>query len=124
MKNIDKTGCKEISVNHFDVLKKDIVIGDDRALKEITVFLIVFGKHLYKRLENEIGNKNENQILIQSWDIACEIGGAFSEKLKAFGYVGFDANYLTWNHLASKYQENRLKSYISMVDSLLVTYGV
>ncbi len=115
---------KEITPSHFEALKRDFAVNDDRALKELTAFLIVFGEPLCKRLQNETGNETENELLTQSWSIANEIGGAFSEKLKAFKCPGFKANFFTWNQLAGKYSENNLRSYTGMVDSLLVAYGV
>jgi acyl-CoA-binding protein len=62
--------------------------------------------------------------LAKCWKVACEIGGVFSEKLKAFGGGGFETNYLSWDHLVSKYKEKTLRSYINLVDSLLIAYGV
>ncbi|ODS30543.1 MAG: hypothetical protein SCARUB_04346 [Candidatus Scalindua rubra] len=113
----------KISPEHMKVLKDDLDSKDDRALKEIVAFLIVFGEPLYKSLEKEYKSQNTD-ILLQCWKVACEIGGAFSEKLKAFGCGGFQSNCLTWNHLIFKYKEGRVRSYINLVDSLLVAYGI
>ena len=113
----------KISPEHMKILKDDLDSKDDRALKEIVAFLIVFGKPLYECLEKEYKNQNLD-VLLQSWNIACEIGGAFSEKLKAFGCEGFQPNCLTWNNLIFKYKEGVVKSYMNLVDSLLVAYGI
>lgn len=56
--------------------------------------------------------------------MACDIGGAFREKLKAFGCGGFQPNCLTWNNLIFKYKKGRVRSYMNLVDSLLVAYGI
>ena len=54
-----------------------------------------------RSLEKEYKGQNPD-VLLQCWNIACDIGGAFSEKLKAFGCGGFQSNCLTWNHLIFK----------------------
>ncbi len=113
----------KISPEHMKVLKDDLDSKDDRALKEIVAFLIVFGKPLYECLEKEYKNQNPD-VLLQCWYIACDIGGAFSEKLKAFGCGGFQSNCLTWNNLIFKYKEGIVRSYMNLVDSLLVAYGI
>ena len=104
-------------------LKNDLNSKDDRTFKEIIAFLIVFGEPLRESLEKGIKSQNV-AILAQCWKVACEIGGVFSEKLKAFGGGGFETNYLSWDHLVSKYKEKTLRSYINLVDSLLIAYGV
>jgi len=113
----------KISPEHIEVLKDDLDSKDDRAQKEIVAFLIVFGEPLYKSLEKEYKSQNTD-ILLQCWKVACEIGGAFSEKLKAFGCEGFQPNCLTWNNLIFKYKEGRVRSYMNLVDSLLFAYGI
>ena len=104
-------------------LKNDLNSKDDRTFKEIIAFLIVFGEPLRESLEKRIKSQSK-EILVQCWKVACEIGGVFSEKLKAFGGGGFETNYLSWDHLVSKYKEKTLRSYINLVDSLLIAYGV
>lgn len=113
----------KISSEHMKVLKDNLKSKDDRAFKEIVAFLIVFGEPLCKSLEKEIRGQGKD-FLTQCWNVAYEIGGAFSEKLNAFGCGGFETNSLTWNHLASKHHERTLKSYLNLVDSLLVAYGI
>jgi hypothetical protein len=112
-----------ISPEHMKVLMNDLNIKDDRAFNEVVAFLIVFGEPLYKSLENEIRSQSKD-VLAQCWDIACEIGGVFSEKLRAFGCGGFESNSLSWNHLIFKYKEKTVRSYMNLVDSLLVAYGI
>jgi hypothetical protein len=127
LKNSNKAelgSCQiKISPEHMKVLKDDLNSKDDRAFKEIVAFLIVFGEPLCKSLEKEIRGQGKD-FLTQCWNVACEIGGAFSEKLKTFGCGGFKTNSLTWNHLTSKHHERTLKSYLNLVDSLLIAYGV
>ncbi len=65
----------KISPEHMKVLRDDLDSKDDRALKEIVAFLIVFGKPLYECLEKE-------------------------------------------------YKEGIVRSYLNLVDSLLVAYGI
>ncbi len=113
----------KIKPQHMEALKRDLELGDERAFKELVAFLIVFGKPLRESLEKEIGSQS-NETIVETWEIACEIGGAFSEKLKAFGFDSFDTNSLTWNNLIIKYRESTLKSYMSLVNSLLVAYGI
>jgi len=113
----------KISTEHMKVLKDDLESKGDWALKEIVAFLIVFGKPLHECLEKEYRNQNPD-VLLQCWNIACDVGGTFSEKLKAFGCGGFQSNCLTWNHLIFKYKEGRVRSYMNLVDSLLVAYGI
>jgi hypothetical protein len=113
----------KISPEHMKALKDDLDSKDDRALKEVVAFLIVFGEPLHKSLENEIRSQDK-EFLAQCWDVACDIGGAFSKKLKAFGCGGFESNNLAWNHLILKYKEKIVRSYMNLVDSLLVAYGI
>lgn len=113
----------KISPEHMKALKDDLDSIDDRAQKEIVAFLIVFGEPLYKSLEKEIRSRDK-EFLAQYWDVACEIGGVFSEKLRAFGCGGFEPNNLAWNYLIFKYKENIVRSYMNLVDSLLVAYGI
>jgi len=113
----------KISPEHRKVLKEDLDSKDDRAFKEIIAFLIVFGEPLCKSLEKEIGDQGKD-FLAQCWGVACEIGGVFSEKLKAFGCGGFQSNRLTWNHLIFTYKEGNVRSYMNLVDSLLAAYGI
>jgi hypothetical protein len=117
------TNQVKISNAHMDVLKEDLDLKDDRAIKEIISFLIVFGEPLYKNLQKKTQDQNSDS-LKQYWNIACEIGGVISEKLKTFGCGGFESNNLTWNYLVFKYKERVIKSYMNLVDSLLVAYGI
>ena len=122
--NAEHSSCQiKISPEHMKVLKDDLDSKDERAFNEVVAFLIVFGEHLYKILEKEIRSQDK-EFLAQCWDVACEIGGAFSEKLRAFGCVGFEPNFLSWNHLILKYKEKIVRSYMNLVDSLLVAYGI
>jgi hypothetical protein len=95
----------KISPEHMQALTNDLNTKDDRAQKEIVAFLIVFGEPLYECLEKEYKNRNPD-VLLQCWNIACDIGGAFSEKLKAFGCGDFQSNCLTWNHLLKRTLKN------------------
>jgi hypothetical protein len=113
----------EISPEHMKVLKSDLNSKDERAFNEVVAVLIVFGEHLYKILEKEIRSQDK-EFLAQCGDVACEIGGAFSEKLMAFGYGSFESNNLAWNYLIFKYKEKIVRSYMNFVDSLLVAYGI
>ena len=112
-----------ISLEHMKVLKGNLDSKDERAFNEVVAFLIVFGEHLYKILEKKIRSQDK-EFLAQCWDVACEIGGAFSEKLRAFGCGGFESNNLAWNYLIFKYKEKIVRSYMNLVDSLLVAYGI
>lgn len=127
LKNSNKaelSSCQiKISLEHLTVLKGDLDLKDERAFNEVVAFLIVFGEHLYKILEKEIRSQDK-EFLAQCWDVACEIGGAFSEKLRAFGCGGFESNNLAWNYLIFKYKEKIVRSYMNLVDSLLVAYGI
>lgn len=98
----------KISPEHMKALTNDLNSKDDRAFKEIVAFLIVFGKPLYECLEKEYESQNPD-VLLQCWNIAGDIGGVFSEKLKAFGCGGFQPNCLTWNHLIFKYKVRESK---------------
>ncbi len=112
-----------ISAEHKKVLVDGLSTMDDRAFKELVAFLVVFGEPLYKSLEKEVGRQSKG-FLAQCWDVACEIGGVFSEKLRGFGCGGFESNSLSWNHLIFKYKEQVVRSYMNLVDSLLVAYGI
>ncbi|MFV1975692.1 MAG: hypothetical protein ACC651_08065 [Candidatus Scalindua sp.] len=112
-----------ISPEHMKVLRGDLDLKDDRALKEVVAFLIIFGEPLYIDLEKEFKSRDPDTLL-QCWKVACDIGGAFSEKLSSFGCGGFESNFLTWNHLIIKYKEGRVRSYMDLVDSLLIAYGI
>ncbi len=74
----------KISLEHMKALKNDLNSKDDRTFKEIIAFLIVFGEPLRESLQKGIKSQSK-EILVQCWNVACEIGGVFSEKLKAFG---------------------------------------
>lgn len=113
----------KISTEHMKVLMEGLSLMDGRASKELVAFLIVFGEPLYKSLEKENAGQSK-EFLSHCWDVACEIGGVFSEKLKAFGCGGFESKPLTWNHLIYKYKEKVVRGYMNLVDSLLVAYGI
>jgi hypothetical protein len=74
----------KISPEHMKVLKDDLNSKDNRAFKEIVAFLIVFGEPLHKSLVKETEGQS-TEVLEQCWNTACDIGGVFSEKFKAFG---------------------------------------
>lgn len=115
--------CNEITPSHFELIKGSVNLKDSRAVKELVAFLVVFGKPLLEEIGKE-SSKTDMQFLLKIWNIASDIGGVFSQKLKAFGCGGFETNGLTWNYLVGKYGENFAKSYVSLVDSLLIAYGI
>jgi len=63
LKNSNKaelSSCQiKISLEHLTVLKGDLDLKDERAFNEVVDFLIVFGEHLYKILEKEIGSQDK-----------------------------------------------------------------